>query len=249
MLDRLVSMASQTVVLAGAEWPATILPLKLLSSMELSQLGWHTKANTLKAKLKKLLFGSSSNPADVLVYPSACAPVQTPVLPTAMDFIVTGSFCLTNASGRALARKSASSSDALVLAGEKYKWNDFNVKVRAAWKDVFPQTPYPDETPELGFKFLPKLCDIDGETGPTPKLSWKVLRSVRPSDSGRRRRDFTTYFTLLEYSSRSSYCIGSANAQCFIFEWTHRTQPSLSIEVELFSRLSLQLWLPSLNLF
>lgn len=45
-----------------------------------------------------------------------------------MYFMVTGLFCLTNLSGRALARKFASSSDALVLAGEKYKWNDFSAK-------------------------------------------------------------------------------------------------------------------------
>lgn len=85
-----------------------------------------------KGEAKKPLFGSRSNSADVLVYPPVWTPGHTNGMPIAVDFMVTGSFCLTNASGRTLAKKFAASSDTLVFAGEKTKWTAFRAKVRAA---------------------------------------------------------------------------------------------------------------------
>ena len=164
-----------------------------------------------KGEAKNLLFGSSSKPADVLVYPPACANGQTIGLPIAMDFMVTGSFCLTNVAGRSLAKQSASSGNVLVLAGEKFKWLAFQAKVKTAWKKAFPQVPYPAETPELGFEFLPMLFDIYGGCSARTQTELERYAKRAAKHQGTSQKKFYN-----RVYSRISYCIWSANAQCVI---------------------------------
>ena len=165
-----------------------------------------------KGEAKKLLFGSSSKPADVLVYPPACSTGQTVGLPTAMDFMITGAFCFTNPAGRALARKSAASGDVHVLAGETHKWTAFRAKVKAAWESAFPQEAYPDTMPDLGFHFLPMLFDIYG--GCSAKTQAELERYAKRAAKHQGSSQKRLYHRL---HSRIRHCIWSANAHAVCY--------------------------------
>lgn len=97
-------------------------------------------------------------------------------------------------------KKSASSSDALVLSGESCKWSAFRPKVRAVWKDYFPET-------SLGVSYSPMRCPIWASSSSwrnltstvavpaTLKLSWSYTRGVQSFVKGRRQSVSTTDFT------------------------------------------------------
>lgn len=140
--------------------------------------------------------------------PPCMSPGQTLGLPIAMDSMATDSFCQTNVPGRTLVKKSVSSSDALVFAGGKYKWTALRANFRAAWVKAFPQVPYPDEMPELGFKFLPMLFAIYG--GYSANTQTELERHTRRA-AKRQWKSTTRFFN--SFYSRISCCIWSANAQ------------------------------------
>lgn len=78
--------------------------------------------------------------ANALVFPLPAAP--NPGRPNAIDFMVTGKV-ITNGRGRNAARNTAAFSDVILIAAEKIKANDYQLKVRAAWKRAFQDVPCP----------------------------------------------------------------------------------------------------------
>lgn len=97
----------------------------------------------VRGESESLLYGTSYRPTDSFIFPPPAVPFKDPGRPTAIDFLVTGSFIITNDEGRRTSRKSASSSDANTIAGEKAKARYYRLKVHAALKRAFPGVSCP----------------------------------------------------------------------------------------------------------
>ena len=86
--------------------------------------------------------------------------------------------------------------------------------MKAAWRNAYPQDPYPaagEETPELCFDFLPMLFDTYGGCSAKTREQLEKYASRAAKDQGTSTKRF--YNRLY---SRISYCIWSANAQMVI---------------------------------
>ena len=180
-----------------------------------------------------LLFGTQHRPADALVFPPPPAPGEDPGRPTAIDFLITGAFSTTSATGRRQSRNSASSPHAITAAGETAKASGYIRKVRAAWKIAFPGVPCPGSSPEAplppggleevtGLQFRAAVFEtFGGCSDGTTELLMSYAKRVADRQGTTPKRVYDHVY------GRLSYSIWSSNAQAVILLRTKSVWPTL----------------------
>ena len=180
-----------------------------------------------------LLFGTQHRPADALVFPPPPAPGEDPGRPTAIDFLITGRFCTTSATGRRQARNSAASALEITALGEIAKASAYLRKVRAAWKIAFPGVPCPGSSSEAplppggleevtGIRFRAAVFDtFGGCSDGTTELLMSYAKRVADRQGTTPKRVYDRVY------GRLSYSIWSSNAQAVILRRPKSVWPNL----------------------